>query len=180
MTAERPLCEICGEPMPENEVGFRYHGYSGPCPKPPTPQQSPITGLINDIAAAYLGMYADPARDPMEQCTSTIDGIVRPFVDGFCQENAELRAELEDTRQHNENLLRQLGVFRVGDEPWSAVWARLRGMSQQLATAKSALEAIEARGNHRGPGAAVCVTPTMLAKIAEQTLRQLNSKGGGE
>ena len=28
-------CEICGEPMPENEQMFKFHGYSGPCPKPP-------------------------------------------------------------------------------------------------------------------------------------------------
>lgn len=28
------LCELCGEPMPEGEESFKYHGYSGPCPKP--------------------------------------------------------------------------------------------------------------------------------------------------
>lgn len=27
-------CEICGQPMPEGEEMFRYHGFSGPCPKP--------------------------------------------------------------------------------------------------------------------------------------------------
>lgn len=26
-------CELCGEPMPEGEEMFKYHGYSGPCPK---------------------------------------------------------------------------------------------------------------------------------------------------
>lgn len=30
-----PKCEVCGEPMPEGEEMFKYHGYSGPCPKPP-------------------------------------------------------------------------------------------------------------------------------------------------
>ena len=28
-------CEICGEPMPSGETMFKFHGYSGPCPKPP-------------------------------------------------------------------------------------------------------------------------------------------------
>lgn len=28
-------CELCGEPMPAGEESFRYHGFSGPCPKPP-------------------------------------------------------------------------------------------------------------------------------------------------
>lgn len=26
-------CELCGEPMPEGEKMFKYHGYSGPCPE---------------------------------------------------------------------------------------------------------------------------------------------------
>jgi len=26
-------CGVCGKPMPEGEEMFRYHGYSGPCPK---------------------------------------------------------------------------------------------------------------------------------------------------
>lgn len=28
-------CELCGEPMPPGETMFKFHGYSGPCPKPP-------------------------------------------------------------------------------------------------------------------------------------------------
>ena len=28
-------CSLCGEPMPEGETMFKFHGYSGPCPKPP-------------------------------------------------------------------------------------------------------------------------------------------------
>ena len=28
-------CSICGEPMPDGETMFNFHGYSGPCPKPP-------------------------------------------------------------------------------------------------------------------------------------------------
>jgi predicted amidophosphoribosyltransferase len=27
------LCGLCGEPMPEGEEMFKFHGYSGPCPK---------------------------------------------------------------------------------------------------------------------------------------------------
>lgn len=34
-------CELCGEPMPDGEEMFKYHGYSGPCPKPPLPSPSP-------------------------------------------------------------------------------------------------------------------------------------------
>lgn len=28
-------CTLCGESMPAGEEMFKYHGYSGDCPKPP-------------------------------------------------------------------------------------------------------------------------------------------------
>jgi len=34
-------CQLCGEPMPKGEEMFQYHGYSGPCPKPPLPAIDP-------------------------------------------------------------------------------------------------------------------------------------------
>jgi len=33
-------CAICGEPMPPGEQMFKYHGFSGDCPKPPLPRPS--------------------------------------------------------------------------------------------------------------------------------------------
>ena len=30
-----PNCELCGEPLPAGEEMFKYHGFSGNCPKPP-------------------------------------------------------------------------------------------------------------------------------------------------
>lgn len=41
--SEISRCGLCGEPMPEGESMFKYHGYSGPCPKPrlPLPKLSP-------------------------------------------------------------------------------------------------------------------------------------------
>lgn len=32
---EKAICKLCGEPMPEGEEMFNYHGYSCDCPKPP-------------------------------------------------------------------------------------------------------------------------------------------------
>ena len=31
---EPTKCALCGEPMPEDETMFKYHGYSGARPKP--------------------------------------------------------------------------------------------------------------------------------------------------
>ena len=36
--SEKALCTICGEPMPPGETMFKFHGYSGDCPKPPLPK----------------------------------------------------------------------------------------------------------------------------------------------
>lgn len=37
--SEQVKCGLCGEPMPPGEEMFKYHGYSGPCPKPSQPAQ---------------------------------------------------------------------------------------------------------------------------------------------
>lgn len=53
-------CELCGEPLPEGEQMFKFHGYSGPCPKPPLPRPAPspnvfaTTHLIDDITAKII------------------------------------------------------------------------------------------------------------------------------
>lgn len=44
-TAQTPtaICEICGDPMPAGEEVFKFHGLSGPCPKPPLPVSIGVT-----------------------------------------------------------------------------------------------------------------------------------------
>jgi len=44
MSTYQPVCDLCGEPMPLGEEMFKYHGYSGPCPKPPKPKPAPPVG----------------------------------------------------------------------------------------------------------------------------------------
>lgn len=38
-------CELCGEPMPDGEEMFKFHGYSGDCPKPTLPRDMGIEGV---------------------------------------------------------------------------------------------------------------------------------------
>jgi hypothetical protein len=45
MDATTATCVLCGDPMPRGEEMFKYHGYSGPCPKPP------LTGAQPSLAA---------------------------------------------------------------------------------------------------------------------------------
>ena len=48
MIDHRPKCELCGESMPEGEEMFKYHGHSGPCPKPPLPKTKTGVQVIAD------------------------------------------------------------------------------------------------------------------------------------
>ena len=39
-------CQLCGEPMPAGEEMFKFHGYSGPCPKPPMQKTEVVAEYI--------------------------------------------------------------------------------------------------------------------------------------
>ncbi len=61
MSDTRHLCELCGEPMPEGEEMFKFHGYSGMCPKPPLPKRGPQTHLGKLLEALVQSVAS---RDP--------------------------------------------------------------------------------------------------------------------
>ena len=46
--SETTKCRLCGEPMPESESMFAYHGLSGPCPTHPLKAPT-TTQLQNDV-----------------------------------------------------------------------------------------------------------------------------------
>jgi hypothetical protein len=56
MTMDKATCTLCGEPMPAGEEMFKYHGLSGPCPKPPLPRPS-IEAMIEYIHREADGQY---------------------------------------------------------------------------------------------------------------------------
>ena len=58
------LCQICGEPMPAGEEMFNYHGYSGPCPKPPLPKPT---------LKALVEYYTGPDKDGEFYLTIHVD-----------------------------------------------------------------------------------------------------------
>jgi hypothetical protein len=53
----KALCTVCGEPMPENEQVFKFHGYSGPCPKPPLPLELPEAPRVLTELVGAVGLY---------------------------------------------------------------------------------------------------------------------------
>ena len=53
------VCALCGEPMPPGEEMFKYHGYSGPCPKA-APVAEPEYSLMADLKAKLTEPVAEP------------------------------------------------------------------------------------------------------------------------
>ncbi len=58
--SEIAKCEVCGEPMPPGEEVFQFHGYSGPCPKPPLPK---ATKMLKTFA------YHKPSEEGLKKIT---------------------------------------------------------------------------------------------------------------
>ena len=50
-------CKLCGEAMPQGEEMFNYHGFSGPCPKPP------IKAVPTVAEIAYGFLWHDISTD---------------------------------------------------------------------------------------------------------------------
>lgn len=49
--SDNPTCGLCGEPMPVGEEMFKFHGYSGGCPKPRLPHEEILTMSEVELAA---------------------------------------------------------------------------------------------------------------------------------
>lgn len=80
-------CDLCGEPMPEGELMFRFHGYSGPCPKPPLQQSQPevetLRGLLREArdALAYHQEQTRPIHRTKEMI-ARITAALAISIDG--------------------------------------------------------------------------------------------------
>lgn len=61
-------CELCGEPMPDGETMFKFHGYSGPCPKPPLQKTEVVAEYVfRDMQDGELWLDVRVNRQPYMQ-----------------------------------------------------------------------------------------------------------------
>ena len=78
---ESAVCGVCGEPMPEGETMFKYHGYSGPCPKPPLPKQPDPPDAKDAEIERLFGILTQVASDSRTwQLHERTKELLRPFV----------------------------------------------------------------------------------------------------
>jgi hypothetical protein len=89
---DHPRCVLCGEPMPEGEEMFKYHGYSGNCPKPPPPKPK-VEAVIE-----YLHSESEST-----QVLLTTEQIER-----WERESAELARKIADDQARLDDIRRKL------------------------------------------------------------------------
>jgi hypothetical protein len=70
----KPLCGLCGLPMPPGETMFKFHGYSGPCPGPAMPRATTATPPAG-VCVAEATMKDLDVCDDERSTTVIIDAL---------------------------------------------------------------------------------------------------------
>lgn len=68
-------CRLCGDPMPEGEAMFKYHGYSGPCPKPPMPKPEEILTMSESELAAALAKNGETTESAATKARTIFERV---------------------------------------------------------------------------------------------------------
>ncbi len=93
--SDKALCDVCGEPMPVGEEMFNYHGFSGPCPKPPLPPKPTPLEIANETIARLTRELSEATQDRGQLIRSlTASG----------DDCAKLEQELSEARQEKTEL----------------------------------------------------------------------------
>jgi hypothetical protein len=93
--SEQPLCQLCGNPMPEGEESFVYHGYSGPCPPK-------ADDAVIDLARRGSEPPQSPANPPLSAPTNTdelvyiVGKTVRKWSTPAAQKNKPYQNRVEN------------------------------------------------------------------------------------
>lgn len=73
-------CNLCGEPMPAGEEMFKFHGYSGPCPKPPLPPKRQAEPHEDDVCMQRIEVeFAIPVYFPAGALRE-LDGLLSSVI----------------------------------------------------------------------------------------------------
>lgn len=106
---EHKKCKLCGEPMPEGEEMFYYHGYSCDCPKPPlkkvespTPKEewekaldktqlitkagawiecSDYEGTVNEIKSLIFSLICKAKQEKQIEILKTLEWALDNYTD---------------------------------------------------------------------------------------------------
>lgn len=79
--SEQARCELCGEPMPPGEEMFKFHGYSGECPKPPLQRWWEVTATCESGHSQVTKLDAKAfTKEGAELFAGLLDGTSPAFL----------------------------------------------------------------------------------------------------
>lgn len=104
---EQPLCELCGEPMPKGEEMFKYHGYSGNCPKPP--KQDATKKNYRDKIAEIIWRNQPAKANGLDEAYKIADKILEVLADREKKMLEFVVPSLGFLVDHKGNLYRAIG-----------------------------------------------------------------------
>lgn len=90
-----PNCELCGELMPTGEEMFKFHGYSGLCPRPPIKLEDPVERVATEAWAYIEHLLTEecglPPDEGLEQeranCVNAIKNAITAVGQSVGKEN---------------------------------------------------------------------------------------------
>lgn len=82
--SEAVKCERCGEPMPPGEEMFKFHGFSGPCPK----EKSEAVQSAERFIAA-IETWAKATAELVPQLKAQPQGKLTPEEEAICKPKIE-------------------------------------------------------------------------------------------
>lgn len=164
-------CELCGEPMPPNEQMFKYHGYSGGCPKPPItsrPSPAPVQARTPErmfdnaeTEVAYLKKIRDQQDAEIARLTHFVGEVRKDRDAAICEiqrlydirgeqitELSQLREQLADALKAADAAFAERDRLRAENERKQEYIeeldrreAKLRAQVENLLTPEEAREA---------------------------------------
>lgn len=107
MNAETEIarCELCGEPMPDGEEMFKFHGFSGDCPKPPLPK--PVKAYDTkclDLAQYFLGSANLRDADSEDELAQRVQDAVEGW---FSEQENKAEAAYEERSEPDDSSYRR-------------------------------------------------------------------------
>jgi hypothetical protein len=131
--SDQAKCKLCGEPMPPGEEMFKYHGYSGNCPKPPVETGKAVvpSGPL-PLLLAMARDWTDPVvvRDSPDRAADVIAQLIGALQTP--DPHAGLIAEIEDAASSCEKWLNNSEGLDVAIEMIAAIGPLLRRCQDAL------------------------------------------------
>lgn len=120
-------CGLCGEPMSESEQMFRYHGYSGSCPKPALPRADVPTPLpALDFEAAMKAALVKGSPQSGLDMTFDVRRMFPVLNAQFRSALAARDAQLAEAVEALEHIERRADQWRECQDVATSTLARLR------------------------------------------------------